>query len=68
VTKEVKGNYETEVDGIGGTFAVVKARATPSLNWPLVIGFISLTIAIIGIAAALHMRKDGMVEKPSFLV
>jgi len=48
--------------------AVVKARATPSLNWPLVIGLISLTIAIIGIAAALHMRKGGMVEKPSFLV
>jgi len=67
VAKGAEGNYEVEVDGIGGTFTVAKAQVTPSLNWPLIIGLISLTIAIIGILAALYIRKGAVVEKPSFL-
>jgi len=65
VTREVEGNYEVEVDGIGGTFTVVKANVTTPLNWPLIIGITSLIIVIIGIAAALYIRKGAVVEKPS---
>jgi parallel beta-helix repeat protein len=57
VAKGAEGNYEVEVDGIGGTFTVAKAQVTPSLNWPLIIGLISLAIVIIGIAVALYIRK-----------
>ena len=66
VTREAEGKYEVEVDGIGGTFTVVKAHVTGPLNWPLIIGLISLTIAIIGIAVALYKRKGAVIEKPSF--
>jgi parallel beta-helix repeat protein len=61
VTREAEGNYEVEVDGIVGTFTVVKAHVTPSLNWLLIIGFISVTIAMIGIAVALYIRKGTVV-------
>ena len=64
VTRGSEGNYEIEVDGIGGTFTVAKAHVTPSLNWPLIIGITSL-IVIIGIAAAVYMRKGAVVEKHS---
>jgi parallel beta-helix repeat protein len=67
VIKVAEGNYEIEVDGIGGTF-MVEAHVNPSLNWPLIIGLISLAIAIIGIAVALYIRKGAAVEKPSFQV
>jgi len=67
VIKGAEGNYEIEVDGIEGTFKVEAHVTTPSLNWPLIVGLISLTIAIIGIAAALYMRKGAVVKKPSFL-
>ena len=61
VTRGSEGNYEIEVDGIGGTFTVAKAQVTPSLNWLLIIGFISVTIAMIGIAVALYIRKGTVV-------
>jgi parallel beta-helix repeat protein len=60
VIKGAEGNYEIDVGGVGGTLTVVKENVTPSLNWPLVIG-VSLTIVIIGIAAALYMRKGPVV-------
>jgi len=63
VTRETEGNYDVEVDGIGGTFTVVKAHVTGPLNWPLIIGLISLTIAIVGIATALYIRKRGVIKK-----
>jgi parallel beta-helix repeat protein len=67
VAKGAEGNYEIGVDGIGGTLAVAKVHGNPSFNWPLIIGLISLTIAIIGIAVALPGRKGAVVEKPSSL-
>jgi hypothetical protein len=57
VTREVEGNYQIGIDGIGGTFKVEAHVTTPSLNWPLIIGLISLTIVIIGITVVLYIRK-----------
>jgi len=64
VTREAEGKYEVEVDGIGGTFTVVKAHVIGPLNWPLIVGLISLAIAIVGIAAALYIRKSSVAKKP----
>jgi parallel beta-helix repeat protein len=63
VVKGAEGNYEIDVDGIGGTLTVAKVHGNPSFNWPLTIGLISLTIAIIGIAVALQGRKGAVAEK-----
>jgi parallel beta-helix repeat protein len=67
VIKAAEGNYEIGVDGIGGTLAVAKVHGNSSLNWPLIIALISLTIAIICIAVAIPGRKGAVVEKPSSL-